>query len=505
MIRALRFAAIALAAFAALLAVNSWLHQHGFIAASVMHDWGEVVLYGDGKGSYREFTTTYPPIAFALGVLAGVPIRQISSLPPPVVTAALLAALLAATWTSALRAAGYGRWCSVVLTVLICLHPFFLYIATTGVDAILLLIAVYWFAAAYCASRIKGRVTDLMNLALALAFTAFVHPLGALICVVALPFLALALPPALIARSALNSMLVLLFPLLFALGSFAYENALFEDSATAFLRNLFGHVPAVVRAGQGFAVPHSDPLAWCIVIGVAVLTLAAAVPIALVPLLRRPQGRGLARPIPALFALASVAVASVGIEAVTNGGTANPSALLKMAAPFVALAAVAVRHWPSSPRCRGAVAALLLAGVVLSWGVSFLWRSGEPALWRDAAMGVSVDVGQNTGAATLGRYLATRTDILIDASAHPEVLASRGSAYGLVVPTDDAFMLATLTRQIHTHFIAVPDPDFPEMLNDDLLTRTFAKMYEQGMRGYHLIYDTNGWRVYERNDARNPV
>jgi hypothetical protein len=504
-IRALRFAAIVLVAFAALLAVNSWLRQHGFIAASVMRDWGEVVLYGDGKGSYREFTTTYPPIAFALGILAGVPIRQISSLPPPAVTAALLAALLAATWASALRAAGYGRWWSVVLTALVCLHPFFLYLATTGVGAVLLLIAVYWLAAAYCASRIKGRVTDLMNLALALAFTAFVHPLGALICVLALPFLALALPPALIARSALNSMLVLLFPLLFALGSFAYENALFEGSATAFLRNLFGHVPAVVRTGNGFAVAPSDPLAWCIVIGVAALTLAAAMPVALMPVLRWRHGRGLARPIPALFALASVAVASVGIKAVTSGGTANPSALLEMAAPFVALAAVAVRHWPSSPRRRCAVAALLLAGVVLGWGLSFLWRSGEPALWRDAAMGVPVNVGQNAGAAALGRYLVTRTDVLIDASAHPEVLAARGSAYGLVVPTDDAFMLTTLTRQIRTRFIAVPDPDFLAMLNDDLIIQAFAKMYEQGTRGYHLIYDTNGWRVYERNDARNPV
>jgi hypothetical protein len=434
--RALRFAAITLAAFAALLAVDGWLRQHGFIAAAVMHDWGEVVLYGDGKGSFREFTTTYPPIAFVLNVLAGVPIRGLSSLPPPVVIAALLAALLVATWVSALCTAGYGwRW-SVVLTALVCLHPFFLYPATTGVGAVLLLIAVYWFATAYRASRIHGRVTDFMNLALALAFTAFVHPLGALICVLTLPFLALALPPALIARSALNSMLVLLFPLLFALGSFAYENALFEDSATAFLRSLMGHVPAVVPA---------------------------------------------------------------------DNATGTPSVLLEIAAPLVALAVVAVRHWPAGSRQRGAVTALLLAGVALGWGVSFPWRSGEPALWREAAMGKPVAVEQNAEAMALGRYLATRTDVLIDAPAHPEVLAARGSAHGLVVPTDDAFMLTTLTRQVHSRFIAIPDPDRPALLDDDQLAQTFPKLYAQGMRGYRLTYDANGWRVYERNDARNPV
>ncbi|MGN7982705.1 hypothetical protein ACTJKF_16120 [Burkholderia sp. 22313] len=434
--RVLRFAVIALVAFAALIAFDGWLRQHGFIAAAVVRDWGEVVLYGDGKGSYREFTTTYPPIAFALNVLTGVSIREFTSLPPPLVAAALLAALLVAAWASALRAAGYGGWWSLVLTVLVCVHPFFLYPATLGVGAVLLLVAVYWYATAYWASRVHGRITDFMNLAFALAFTAFVHPLGALICVLTLPFLVLALPPDLIARSAPNSMLVLLFPLLFALGSFAYENALFEDGATPFLRNLLGHV-------------------W------------AAAPV--------------------------------------DGDTRTPSVLPGIAALLVALAVVALRRWPAASRSRGAVAALLLAGVALGWSVSLPWRSGEPARWREAAMGTPVTVGQNAGVAALGRYLATRTDVLIDAPAHPEVLAARGSARGLVTPTDDAFMLTTFTHQIHSRFIAVPDPDRPGMLDDDLLAQTFPKLYAQGMRGYRLTYDANGWRVYERNDARNPV
>ncbi len=434
--RFLRFAGIVLVAFVALLAFDGWLRQHGFIAAAIMRDWGEVILYGDGKGSFHEFTTTYPPIAFALNVLAGVPIRWFASLPPPIVIAALLAALLVATWASALRAAGYGGWWSLALTALVGVQPFFLYLATLGVGAVLLLIAVYWYATAYWASRIHGRVSDFMSLALALAFTAFVHPLGALICVLTLPFLTLALPPALIARSVLNSMLVLLFPLLFALGSFAYENALFEDSATAFLHNFFGSVLATVPAGND---------------------------------------------------------------------TGMPSVLLEIAALLVALAMVVLCHWPADSRRRGTVAALLLVGVALGWGMSFLWRSDEPTRWREAAMGTTVTVEQSGGAVALGRYLATRTDVLIDAPAHPEVLAARGSARGLVTPTDDVFMLTTFTRQIQSRFVAVPDPDRPAMLDDDRLAQTFPKLYAQGMHGYRLTYDANGWRVYERNDARNPI
>ena len=42
------------------------------------------------------------------------------------------------------------------------------------------------------------------------------------------------------------------------------------------------------------------------------------------------------------------------------------------------------------------------------------------------------------------------------------------------------------------------------MRDGDRINQMFPKLYAQGMRGYRLTYDANGWRVYERNDARNP-
>ena len=436
MSRASRFGAVALVAFAAVLAFDAWLRRNGFVSAAVMREWGDVVLYGDGKGSFRTFTTAYPPIEFALNVFAGVPVRALCSLPPPIFTAALLAALLAAMWVSALRAGGYGRRWSVVLTALVCLQPFFLYVTTTGVSAMLLLVAVYWLGTAYVASRTRGRVTDFMSLAFALAFTAFVHPLGAIVCVLALPFLAFALPPELIARSAVNSMLVLLFPLLFALGSFAYENALFQASAATLLSSVVGRFAAVLRADQA---------------------------------------------------------------------DARLSALVEIAGPFAALSVVAMRHWAARRRHGAEVAALLLVCVLAGESLAILRSTGEPALWREAALGSSVAERRDVGVAAVGRFLAARTDVLIDASAHPEILAARGTTHGLVVPTDDTFKLTTLTRRIHSHFVAIPDPNGPAMLDDDLLTQMFPTLYERGMPGYHLTYDANGWRVYERNDWRNPV
>lgn len=440
MIRVSRFAAIAFIAlvaffaFAAVLVVDHWLRLHGFVAATVMREWGEVVLYGDGKGSFREFTTTYPPIAFALNLIVGVPVREVSSWPAPIVTAALLSAMVAVMWVNALRAGGYGRWAAVALTALVCLNPFFLYLATAGVGAMLLLIAVYWFASAYYSSRFNGRVTDFMNLAFALAFMMFVHPFGALICVFVLPFLVFALPPSLVARSALNSMLVLLFPLLFALASFTYGGALFQDSTSTFLRSFIGRV--AVAAGM-------------------------------------------------------------------NPDAGQSPVMVEIAAPMVALAVVAVRYWPADRKRRGVIAALLLILAALGASAPLPWRTGEPALWRQAAMGSPVIVEQNAGAVSLGRFLAARTDVLIDAPAHPEILAARGLAHGLVVPTDEDFVLTAAKNQIRSRVIAVPDPNGPGMHDGDLLTQMFPRLYEQGLRGYGLTYDANGWRVYERNDARS--
>lgn len=504
MIRTLRFTGITLVAFVILLAADTWLRRHGFIAASVLHDWGEAVLYGDGKGTFHDFATTYPPVAFTLGLILGVPSHEFLPLPPPAAASALLAALLIAKWVSTFIEAQYGAW-SLVLAAMLCLHPFFLYSATTGVSSVLLLITIYWFATAYCASHCIGRVTDFMNLGLALAFMAFVHPLGALICVIALPFLGFALPSVLMARSAFNSLLMLLFPLLFVLISFTYENALFEDNATAFLSDAFLRVQVVVQLGNTAAGTPFGPFSHAYAFIIATLTLAAAMPAAIMLVSLRRRATKHTEPVAALTVIAFLAVVAAGAVAITQDEAASLASLPDMAAPFMALAAVATRHWPLENRRRGTVAAMLLAGVVGGWGVSLLWQSGEPVLWRKAAMGALVRSEQDGGAATLGRYLSTRADVLIDAHAHPEVLAARGNARGLIVPGDDSFTLTMLTRQIHSRFVAVPDSDLPAILNDDLLAQTFPSLYCQGMEGYRLTYDANGWRVYERTDLHYPI
>jgi hypothetical protein len=150
------------------------------------------------------------------------------------------------------------------------------------------------------------------------------------------------------------------------------------------------------------------------------------------------------------------------------------------------------------------VTVLLASGVLLGWFLPFPWVSGEPMLWRVAALGIHVEGEEANGTAALARYLVNRNDVLLDVHAHPAVLVVRGSTHGLVVPGDDAFTQTVLTRLVQARYIAVPDSDDPTMADDDLLAQTFPTLYQRGIHGYRLAYDVNGWRVYERSDTHQP-
>jgi membrane protein XagC len=326
-----------------------------------------------------------------------------------------------------------------------------------------------------------------------------------LFCVMALPFLIFALPAELVSRSAFNSLLVLLFPALFGFASFAYGNAVFEGDATMFVATLLGREPLPVPAANVFsALPHGA-LAWIAVAALAASTLVAAMPPALALAARARNVEGHARALAMLSGIALLVVVITWLRAYALDGTANPSTLLLAAAPFVAFGVVALYRSPVEPR-RTATMTLLLGGaVLLGWLLPFPWVSGEPQLWREAALGAQVDrnsASDATGTNALAHYLEGRSDVLIDAHAHPALLARRNSTHGLVVPGDDAFTQTVVTQRVQAQFIAVPDPDAPTIAGDDLLAQTFPTLYQQGVHGYRLAYDANGWRVYERSDMR---
>lgn len=107
-------------------------------------------------------------------------------------------------------------------------------------------------------------------------------------------------------------------------------------------------------------------------------------------------------------------------------------------AVIIAVAATAAVHWPT-PSYRAFQVGLLifLSGIGgLLVLLTELEANEKPALAPQA--GVNGPMPGITADRQLGRFLAGRTNVLIDASAHPEVVAARGSAERLVTASDVA-------------------------------------------------------------------
>jgi hypothetical protein len=198
--------------------------------------------------------------------------------------------------------------------------------------------------------------------------------------------------------------------------------------------------------------------------------------------------------LPALMIVAMTAAAA-GI-AVATGLFGDPAAVAVL--PPV-LAAIIIVHVPPAQKRLAVVLPLL----VLGWfgGIAGL-AIADPvgAVNVGAALrGRSVDLGR-VAAVDLGNATVGRNGILVDTLNAPAVVLGRGSAYGLLSPSDEAFTLGVLFSRIDTPFVAVPDP-LIGIGAQDRLNRAFPRLYRQGAAGYHLIYDRAGWRLFARTET----
>ncbi|GAB4062722.1 hypothetical protein [Uliginosibacterium sediminicola] len=486
----LRHASTWLAALLLLLLANAWWSGQGYLSSAVLQEWATVMRYAAGHGSYREFLSSYPPLAFLLNVLLGVPLHWLSSLPTPLLLASMLSAGLLALWRAQLLRAGWSGMASALAVLLVLINPLFLYLLSAGISAILLLGALYWFAAAFCASHRHGRVSDLMSLALSLVCLVFVHPFGQLFALVALPFLVLVLPQALLARSVFNSLLVLLFPLLFSILSFVYVVGMFDEAPASFLAAALQHPPLQPAA---LSASHTHGGAGSLALGLALGVLPSAWLI-----LRRPPAHARRAVLLLILMCVLAAALQLCIQASQQAWSPGLGEALIALAPCMGVLLALLRDWPLSRLAFSAALAVLLASLLLA-GLGLLQLgTGEAARWRDAGLGRGIPPAESASIA-LGKWLAQHTDILLDAQAHPALLAARGGARGLIVPGDEAFSVLLLGQAPQARFVVLPDP--LSAAGEDQLNQRFPEFYLHGMPGYHLEYETYGWRVYERNPS----
>jgi hypothetical protein len=485
----------AAAVFALLAIIQAWLAANGYISAAVWAAIPDAILLRDGVMPFERFVTVYPPMAFFISAAAQTAFGG-TGLPPPVLAAAIITAVLAGHWAVSLTVPRFALGMPLLAALLLALHPFTLYTVASGPAAVLLMGGVYWLTSALIDLSAKARVRDTMNTALALMVLAFTHPCGLIAALAVLPFLSLCTPRPMVERSALGSILVLAFPAAFAIASFVFIR--FTFGAMDWTLGMRGMHTAALGAAQTTGVVTASIAAGTGTLALDLLLAGIAAVLAMPVLLQAVPGSAERERIWApILAMGAAAVFTAAFS-VHIGIESDAAAAL---APFIGIVPAALIPGRRSGLPGNAIIAVLVMGLLGGILAAAQWSSGGAGQWRQAMAG-TVLVPDETVAGRLatGRFLAGKNDVLADTDTAPELTAGRGSAYGMAASGSDEFRLALLTRQIVSRFVAVSAPSAASV-PQGALARSFPNLFEQGLPGYRCIYDAWGWRVYERTAA----
>jgi hypothetical protein len=483
--RALAAAPIASFAFASILALAAVAVGKGLIADDALRLWAGASTAADGQVPIGRIVAGYPTLPFLATTL--VAWLAPADAPAPALVAAALLGLIAAFYFSSFRTLGLSKTASLAVTVLLAFHPAMLRAVVAGPSDMFLAVFLLMFCLALFDLRARSGASEVMQVGVALMALAFSHPLGAAFAFAAIPFLAFAVRPVLVAYSAVNVVIALIFPTIFAIAAFSYVSWIFPGDGWTFLA-----APTQGLSVWSTAVAHEfgDGISGYLTL-YASLAMAFALligaPIAVVTLALVYRRRPLAAPVQVFAAIAIAATALTTL----SGFFGEPTAIV-VAAPVLA-AAVVIRV-PFARQRLG----LTIAWLVVGWlggviGLGF----ADPVTMEHFQVGFERNVGERMDALTAGGATVRRDGILADTDNAPALVLGRGRARGLLGPQSEAFALALLFDRIDVPFIAVPDPQSNAGVNDRL-DKAFPALFRDGASGYRLIYQNNTWRLFAR-------
>ena len=483
MSRVLTAAPVAVATFVAVLALAAFALRIGFIPDDGVMLWAGAIMAGDGEMSVGRIVAAYPTIPFIATTL--VDVVAPAGTPTPALLAAGLLGVLAGLWFLSFRDAGLSLVAAGAFTLLLVLHPALLRAAIAGPAEMFLVAFLYLLGVSLYRLRARSGVPEVMAIGLALLGLTFSHPMGAAIALSATPFLIFAIQPVLAASSALNVVLALVFPTVFAVGAFVYVSWVFPGSGWSFFAAPAESLSAWIVGMAPTGLTSVPTIEAGLAMAAALVLAAPLVPVAIGWVLRR---RPLVAPA-AVFATSIVAAAGI---TVSSGFFGDPAPIV-VAAPI--LAAVVIMHVPVV-RQRLAIA---MALAVVGWfGGALSLAVIDP---RTAGHAIALLEGhgdrERLDALALGGATVDRQGVLVDTFNAPAVVLGRGTARGLLAPSHETFALSLLFSHIDAPFVAVPNPQNGAGAQDRL-NRAFPLLYRNGAPGYRLVYQNENWRLFER-------
>ena len=483
--RAAAAAPVALLAFVTMLMLVALAVRNGLVADDTLRLWAGASTAADGQVSIGRIVAGYPTLPFLTTTFFAwlVP----AGAPAPALVAAGLFSLIAAFCFLSFRKAGLPYAVAVIATLLIAFHPALLRAVVAGPADMFLAVFLFMLSLALYELRARSGTSEVMHVGLALMALAFAHPVGAAFAFASIPFLAFAVRPPLVASSALNVVVALIFPTLFMLAAFLYVSWVFPGDGWSFFaapaQSLSLWTAAVARIfGNGlFGIPAIDA---ALTMGAAIV-VGAPVAVAMLVLVRR------RRPLVAPAAVFVATAISATAICVASGFFGDPTAIV-LAVPV--LAATVMIRIPVVREHVAVVIALLVVGW-LGGFVSLAWVDPITVNRLHAAFEPMASERLDTIAA--GGAFIGRDGVLADTDNAPALVLGRGRAHGILGPESEAFALAVLFARVDTPFIAMPDPQSPIGANDRL-DRAFPSLFRDGMAGYRVIYQNNTWRLFEK-------
>jgi len=490
-VRALTAAPIASFAFVGILMLTAIAVRDGLLGNDMLRLWEGAATAADGEVPFGRVVAAYPTLPFLATTLVAWVFP--SGTPAPALVAAALFAAVAAVCFLSFRKAGHSLGAAAAFTMLIAFHPALLRAVIAGPGDMFLATFMLMLSFALYDLRLRSGTAEVMHVGLALMALAFSHPIGAAFAFAAVPFLAFALRPTLVANSALNVVVALIFPTLFAIGAFSYVSWVFPGNGWTFFaapaESLSVWAVALARAFGDtlFDFPVFDA---SLAMAVALTIGAPLVPAVLLLVRRR-------RPLvtPALV-IVGAALAATALS-VMSGFFGDPAAIV-VAAPV--LSAAMISRVPAVREHTALAATLLLVG----WfgGLGSVAVADPITMSRLQAALQHGDSGRADALAAGGAAVAD-DGVLVDIDNAPAFLLGRARAPGILGPQSEAFALAMLFRRVETPFVAVPDPQTAAGANDRL-DRAFPTLFRDGPPDYRLVYQNNTWRIFQKLKVMAP-
>jgi hypothetical protein len=485
MTRAANAAPVGFFSFIAMLMLASLTIQAGLIPNDTISLWAGAIIAGEGKLSIGHIVAAYPTLPF----LATTALEFVTpnGAPTPALLAAGLAGLLAGLWFVSSRGKGLPLLAAAAATALLAFHPALLRAAMAGPSEMLVAAFLYLLGNALFDLRARGAAPEVMTVAFSLLGLAFSHPMGAAIACAAVPYLVFAVRPTLVANSALNVVVALVFPTVFSVGAFTYISWVFPGSGWSFYsapsQSLAAWTTGVADLfGGGLTGFHAFDAAIAFA-----LALALGAPLALIVAYQVRRRTPLLSPV---LVLAATGVSAAAIS-VGTGWFGDPAAVA-VTAPV--LCTVTIIRIPSAREDLGRMLGLLALG----WfgGVLALGLVDPLAVARFSGVAAQADLERvaalNIGSATMGR-----SGVLVDTDNAPAVVVGRGDAHGLLSSNEERFALSLMFGRLDAPFVAVPNPQSTTGA-DDRIDRNFPTLYRHGAPGYRLIFENATWRLYGR-------